>query len=75
MGPTSLTFDIDPTPRRADGEFMAHARITMPAENGSEGQIFMSGDLAGFDTREDAIAYARIWARDWIDAFVRLNTR
>jgi hypothetical protein len=35
----------------------------------------MSGDLAGFDTREDAIAYARIWARDWIDAFVRLNTR
>lgn len=75
MGPTSLTFDIDPTPRRADGEFMAHARITMPAESGSEGQIFMSGDLAGFDTREDAIAYARIWARDWIDAFVRLNTR
>ncbi|MBC8642570.1 hypothetical protein IAG25_37860 [Caballeronia sp. EK] len=73
MSRISSTFDIDATPRRADGEFMAHAKIT--AGSGSETQIFMSGDLAGFDARDDAIAYARSWAGDWIEAFVRLSAR
>ncbi|SAK92777.1 hypothetical protein AWB82_06644 [Caballeronia glebae] len=60
-------FGIDPTPRRADGEYMAHAKITTPAADGQEPQIIMSGDLAAFDEREDAIVYARTWALEWID--------
>jgi hypothetical protein len=53
---------------------MAHAKITTPAVDGQEAQIIMSGDLAGFDEREDAIVYARTWARGWIDDFVRKGT-
>ena len=59
---------IDPTPRRADGEYMAHARISSCREDGSEYDIHSSGDLAGFDGREDAIAYAKNWAQEWLDA-------
>lgn len=59
---------IDPTPRRADGEYMAHARIRTHRADGSEYDVLMSGDLAGFDLREDAIAYARNWAQEWLGA-------
>ncbi|WP_244818710.1 hypothetical protein [Caballeronia sp. Lep1P3] len=65
------SFSVDPTPRRADGEYMAHAKITTPAVDGQEPQVLMSGDLAAFEEREDAIVYARTWAREWIDAPVR----
>ncbi|PLZ01521.1 hypothetical protein CY652_15520 [Burkholderia sp. WAC0059] len=59
---------IDPTPRRADGEYMAHARISSSRTDGTGYDIHLSGDLAGFDAREDAIAYAKNWAREWLDA-------
>jgi hypothetical protein len=64
----STRFIIDPTPRKADGEYMAHARISTNRTDGSECDIHLSGDLAGFDVREDAIAYAKSWAREWLDA-------
>ncbi len=64
----STRFVIDPTPRRADGEFMAHARISTNRVDGSAYDIYLSGDLAGFDAREDAVAYAKKWAEDWLDA-------
>jgi hypothetical protein len=59
---------IDATPRRADGEYMAHARISSARADGTEYDIHLSGDLAGFDVREDAIAYAKDWAQEWLDA-------
>lgn len=58
-------FRIDPTPRRADGEYMAHAMISGPLPDG-ESFIHVSGDLAGFDLRQDAIRYATDWANDWL---------
>lgn len=64
----SARFFIDPTPRRADGEYMAHARISTNRIDGSEYDVHLSGDLAGFDLREDAIAYAKSWAQEWLDA-------
>ncbi|AQH05190.1 hypothetical protein A9R05_40030 (plasmid) [Burkholderia sp. KK1] len=67
-------FGVDPTLRRADDEYLAHAKITTPAVDGQEVQIIMSGDLAGFDEREDAIVFARTWAREWIDAYVQKAT-
>lgn len=59
---------IDPTPRRADGEYMAHARISASRVDGTGYDVHMSGDLAGFDAREDAIAYAKNWAQEWLRA-------
>jgi len=59
---------VDPTPRRADGEYMAHARIITSRPDGTEYDLCLSGDLAGFDAREDAIAYAKHWAKEWLDA-------
>jgi len=64
----STRFLIDPTPRRADSEYMAHARISCSRADGSEYDVHLSGDLAGFDVRDDAIAYAKNWAREWLDA-------
>jgi len=64
----STLIAIDPTPRRADGEYMAHARISTSRPDGSECDLHLSGDLAGFDAREDAIAYAKKWAYEWLDA-------
>jgi hypothetical protein len=60
-------FIIDPTPRRADGEYIAHARISANRPDGSKYDVHSSGDLAGFDVREDAIAYAQHWAKEWLD--------
>ena len=64
----STTFQIDPTPRRADDEYMAHARISCRLANGEESNILMSGDLAAFDVRADAILFAKEWAIAWLDA-------
>ena len=64
----STRFHIDPTPRRGDGECMAHARISIDRADGSECDVQLSGDLAGFDVREDAIAFAKNWALEWLDA-------
>ncbi|WP_042301386.1 hypothetical protein [Paraburkholderia kururiensis] len=64
----STRFTIDPTPRRADGEYIAHARISTSRADGSACDIHTSGDLAGFDVREDAVAYAKIWAQEWLGA-------
>ena len=64
----STRYVIDPTPRRADGEYIAHARIRMHNADGREYDVLTSGDLAGFDLREYAIAYARNWAQDWLGA-------
>lgn len=61
----SALFRIDPTPRRADGEYMAHAMISGPLPDGQP-FIHMSGDLAGFDLRQDAVQYATDWANDWL---------
>ncbi len=45
---------------------MAHARISTNRADGSEYEVRVSGDLAGFDAREDAIAYATNWAQQWL---------
>ncbi|VXC94539.1 conserved hypothetical protein [Burkholderia sp. 8Y] len=68
MQPTLSTYRIDPTPRRADGEYIAHARISANNADGSETDIFMSGDLAGFDLRDDAVTFAMQWAQEWLAA-------
>ncbi|MBB3258488.1 hypothetical protein F4827_003356 [Paraburkholderia bannensis] len=68
MRSDSTRFRIDPTPRRADGEFMAHARISTNRPDGSQYDIYSSGDLAAFELREDAIVYAENWAKQWLDA-------
>ncbi|WP_051374139.1 hypothetical protein [Paraburkholderia sprentiae] len=60
-------FQIDATPRRADGEYIAHARISCRLANGRESDVHMSGDLAGFDSREDAVQFARHWAIAWLE--------
>ena len=36
MRSDSIRFRIDPTPRRVDGEYMAHARISANRADGSE---------------------------------------
>jgi hypothetical protein len=64
----STRFRIDPTPRRADGEFIAHVRIITILEDGDEREVHVSGDLAGFDVRDDAVAYATKWAEEWLAA-------
>lgn len=66
MHPNTCSFRIDPTPRRADGEYMAHARISTDGEDGSETEFFASGDLAAFDRRDEAIAFAKKWAQEWL---------
>ena len=66
MQPNTCKFRIDPTPRRADGEYMAHARISANSEDGGETELFASGDLAGFDRRDEAIAFAKNWAQEWL---------
>ncbi|SAK79904.1 hypothetical protein AWB80_04973 [Caballeronia pedi] len=66
MQPSTTSFRIDPTPRRADGEYMAHARISTNGADGSETDVFISGDLAGFDRRDEAVAFARNWAQEWL---------
>lgn len=71
----STRYHIDPTPRRADGEYMAHARISTNDADGSEFDVYLSGDLAGFDEREDAIAFARDWAQEWLNAYLADDNR
>lgn len=66
MQPSTCNMRIDPTPRRADGEYMAHARISTNSADGRETDVFVSGDLAGFDRRDDAVAFAANWARQWL---------
>ncbi|APR34847.1 hypothetical protein [Paraburkholderia sp. SOS3] len=63
----SSIFRIDPTPRRADGEFMAHAAISCSRDGGGRQDILVSGDLAGFDAREDAVRFATEWAIEWLE--------
>jgi hypothetical protein len=63
----SSVFQIDPTPRRADGEYMAHVRISCSRDDGEQTTIHSSGDLAGFDMREDAIRFATDWAMEWLE--------
>ncbi|KVE35485.1 hypothetical protein [Burkholderia sp. TSV86] len=64
----STRFVIDLTPRRANGEYMAHAHISANHADGNKYIVHPSGDLAGFDLREDSITYARNWAQAWLDA-------
>jgi hypothetical protein len=63
----SSMFQIDPTPRRADGEYMAHVRISSNREGVGLQDIHESGDLAGFDMREDAVKFATNWAMEWLE--------
>ncbi len=65
---TTTRFRIDPTPRRADDGYIAHARITSSRANGDEFDVHLSGDLAGFGLRDDAIRYANDWAQQWLHA-------
>ncbi|ACC74737.1 hypothetical protein Bphy_5664 (plasmid) [Paraburkholderia phymatum STM815] len=60
-------FHVDPTPRRADGEYIAHARISRSSTDGHEYDVHLSGDLRGFDAREDAIRFAAEWATEWLE--------
>ncbi|HHL4078488.1 MULTISPECIES: hypothetical protein [unclassified Burkholderia] len=62
----STRFRINPTPRRADEQYVAHARITTFLLDGSEREVHASGDLAVFYSRGDAIAYATKWAEGWL---------
>ncbi|RQS18760.1 hypothetical protein [Burkholderia sp. Bp8998] len=62
----STRFRIDPTPRRADGQYVAHVRITTTLIDGDERQVHCSGDLAAFERRDDAVAYATEWAEVWL---------
>ncbi|BBQ02293.1 hypothetical protein BSFA1_74210 (plasmid) [Burkholderia sp. SFA1] len=66
MQTSPTSFRIDPTPRRADGEYMAHARISGHAADGSPTDVFISGDLGGFDLRADAVEFAIKWAQEWL---------
>jgi hypothetical protein len=54
---------IDPTPRRADGEYIAHVRLVTTDEDGAETECYASGDLAGFDSRDDAVEFAKTWVQ------------
>jgi hypothetical protein len=63
----SSIFQIDPTPRRADGEYMARAAISSDRGGGGPRDIHVSGDLAGFDSREDAVRFATEWAMEWLE--------
>jgi hypothetical protein len=67
MGFDLAAFVVDPTPRRADGEYMAHARIIGTAPDGAA-FTHLSGDLAGFHYRDDAIRHATRWANTWLEA-------
>jgi hypothetical protein len=67
MGAYPAVFHVDPTPRRADGEYIAHARISSSGDDGREYDVHLSGDLGGFDAREDAIRFAANWAAQWIE--------
>ncbi|SAL88810.1 hypothetical protein AWB74_08744 [Caballeronia arvi] len=59
-------FKVDPTPRRADGEFIAHARISISGADGiATDVVVMSGDLAGFHSRTEAVDHGKQWARNW----------
>ncbi|MBN3755297.1 hypothetical protein G3N95_20295 [Paraburkholderia sp. Tr-20389] len=60
-------FHIDTTPRRADGEYIAHARISRSGTDGHEYDVHLSGDLCGFDAREDAVRFAAEWATEWLE--------
>jgi hypothetical protein len=62
----SAGFHIDPTPRRADGEYIAHARISCSSADGLEYDVHLSGDLRGFDARDDAVRFAAEWANEWL---------
>lgn len=68
MLPTNEVLTIDPTPRRADGEYMAHVRISFRGADGSDTEAMISGDLAGFHLREEAIAFAKSWAQRWLSS-------
>ncbi|MEX3943834.1 hypothetical protein AB4Y44_30675 [Paraburkholderia sp. BR10937] len=67
MRTNSGRFAIDTTPRHGDGQYVAHARISVRLPDGSPRDVHLSGDLGGFDLRSDAIAYARKWASEWLD--------
>jgi hypothetical protein len=60
----STRFQIDPTPRRADRKYMAYVHISTKRADGSEYDVHLSGDLAGFEICEDAIAYAQTRAQE-----------
>ncbi|QIE29635.1 hypothetical protein SBC2_77110 (plasmid) [Caballeronia sp. SBC2] len=53
---------------------MAHAKIVTTDADGSEVDLCISGDLAGFDSRSDAIAFGKNWAQQWVSQwFCRLE--
>jgi hypothetical protein len=58
-------FKVDSTPRRADCQYVAHARISLITSDGYATEI-ESGDLRSFVQRSDAIAYAEMWVRRWM---------
>ena len=62
----STRFRIDSTPRRADVQYVAHVRITTTLMNGTEQEVHNSSDLAAFYSRDDAVAYAKKWAEEWL---------
>jgi len=62
----STRFRIDPTPRRADRQYVAHVRIITILVDGAEREVHASGDMAAFERRDDAVAYATKWAEGWL---------
>jgi hypothetical protein len=51
---------------------MAHARISVVNVKGVETDIHFSDDLAGFDSRLEAINFAQNWAEVWIKTLARV---
>lgn len=63
----SSVFRIDPIPRKVGDGYVAHAKITCSRGDGGEQDIHLSGSLAGFDIREDAVSFATSWAMEWLE--------
>ena len=60
-------FEIDATPRTADCQYVARARIFMVCSEGLGREIHCSGDLEAFVERTQAVSYAETWACRWLD--------
>jgi hypothetical protein len=63
----SAVFRIDPTPQTVGGGYVAHAKISCRRDDGAQQDIHVSGGLAGFDLREDAVSFATHWAMEWLE--------
>jgi hypothetical protein len=60
---------IDATPDFSLGKLYAHARLTRVSSDADvDAEMHIERNLAWFDSEDEAIAMARQWAIEWIDA-------